>query len=367
MKDAAAHEEGVDRLEERIPHKRRGVVAVVVVTLAAVLVAGAIALVSWAPWTPPPVLTPADVQLSAAAGSVSIEWQVDDEGPAVETYVTLRDGVEVGEVGGDETSFQDTGLTPGAEYGYQVTALVETRRSDPTQTIVVQTLTPRPGELKVRARGTGRFHLRWSAPLDSPAPDSYVIFRGDETIEVAPGTATTYTDSEFALGSSHRYQVFAAWDDNVSAPRRSVKVSTFAAPLQQEQLVAVVNTLTPGGDVAVGDRESWWWSFSPKCLADTCPVRIQGTLLGQPFGALLTRDGSAYTGTARAGIIGCTDGTTVKDPTSTLTLRLTAGRTDSDGLWASWRGSLTLSTPRVDIPPVGYCPAQTHEFSLRTR
>lgn len=301
MKDAAAHEEGVDRLEERIPHKRRGVVAVVVVTLAAVLVAGVIALVSWAPWTPPPVLTPADVQLSAAAGSVSIEWQVDDEGPAVETYVILRDGVEVGEVGGDETSFQDTGLTPGAEYGYQVTALVETRRSDPTQTIVVQTLTPRPGELKVRARGTGRFHLRWSAPLDSPAPDSYVIFR------------------------------------------------------------------TPGGDVAVGDRESWWWSFSPKCLADTCPVRLQGTLLGQPFGALLTRDGSAYTGTARAGIIGCTDGTTVKDPTSTLTLRLTAGRTDSNGLWASWRGSLTLSTPRVDIPPVGYCPAQTHEFSLRTR
>lgn len=131
--------------------------------LAAVVVAVlAAGLVTWAPWTPPPVLRPAGLVAGpSTANSIAFHWSPPRTGPLPDKYLILSSGTAVGSVLGTVTSYRQAGLTPATPYHYRVVAVRGGKRSPQSALLTVSTLTPPisqarlQGSWKVWAVNTG--------------------------------------------------------------------------------------------------------------------------------------------------------------------------------------------------------------------
>jgi hypothetical protein len=347
------------------PHGRIWVAAPVALLAVIGVVVGVLA---WAPWTPRTPVAPTEVRGSTAAVAVVVEWSPGIGGALVDEYLVLRDGAEVGAVPAGQTKYHDQGLAPGVVYRYQVVAVSETRRSAPSDQIVVRTTTPAPVGLKADPSTVSAVTLHWSRPANSPVPDSYVIVRDRDIVTTVDGKTTSYKVTGLSAGTAYVYQVSAAWGDSTSAPARLLRVKTlrYAAPLQGSWPVRLKVTTTPSGtsSLKVGERWSDTWRFTPQCVAGGCAVTIKGGITPSgfthhPFTAMLTRSGSVYSATARAHVTHCSGA----DVTNTLTFRIQAGRTGDRGLWTSWSGTVVMSTPYTTVGN-RYCPAESWAFSL---
>jgi len=139
----ADHEPAVAQAPAVVPPRRRR--RWPLVTLVAVIVVAALAggLVVWAPWTQPPVLRPAGLAAGpATANSISFHWARPATGPLPDKYLILSGGGVAGSVAGTVTSYRQAGLTPAATYQYSVVAVRGGKRSPPSATLAVRTLTP---------------------------------------------------------------------------------------------------------------------------------------------------------------------------------------------------------------------------------
>ena len=85
--------------------------------LAAALVAG---LLVWQPWSPRPIAPVSLTAESPTGTSVQLSWPAPNGGATPDHYVILRDGAQVAEVPGDETSWTNAGLRPGDKFRYEV-------------------------------------------------------------------------------------------------------------------------------------------------------------------------------------------------------------------------------------------------------
>jgi chitin-binding protein len=61
--------------------------------------------------------------MSQTAQSISLMWGASSGAAPIEKYLIYRNGAEVKSVSANQTSFDDTGLTPDTEYSYVVKAL----------------------------------------------------------------------------------------------------------------------------------------------------------------------------------------------------------------------------------------------------
>jgi hypothetical protein len=116
----------------------------VVFLLAAVVVLGlAGGLVTWAPWTPPPVLRPTGlVADSSTANSIAFHWSRPPTGPLPDKYLILSSGTVSSSVAGTVTSYRQASLTPGTTYQYRVVAVRGGKQSPRSALLTVHTLTP---------------------------------------------------------------------------------------------------------------------------------------------------------------------------------------------------------------------------------
>ncbi|HEU5144006.1 MAG TPA: fibronectin type III domain-containing protein [Dermatophilaceae bacterium] len=90
--------------------------------------------------TPPQ--TPSGLAASAVTTStLTLRWAFP-AGPAPEGFVILRDGDDVGTVGGSVRAFQDKGLLPAHKYTYTVVAVFGGVRSAESPAVSATTLTP---------------------------------------------------------------------------------------------------------------------------------------------------------------------------------------------------------------------------------
>ncbi len=349
---------------------RRGRLPVVIATLAA-LFAGLgllVGLVAWAPWEPRP-LAPGEVRLAAAPGSVTVTWTPEVDSPDADQYVVFRDGSEVAEVGGASTSYIDGGLIPGTSHDYQVLAVVGSRRSEPTAAAAVDLPAPPPAQLRSQAPTMHSFRLTWSPPPYSPRPDSYVILRDGEAVDTVAGTSTSYTDPRLGLGSSYRFKVAARWADTVSQPSDAVRVKLYATGLQGSRAVTV-KARSSGGNFQVGDKWKYRWTFTPKCVGSSCPVRLLGFFGGRSFTMTLRKGFFTYTGTAKVKIMGCPGSSSIAKDTLKVVIRKESNllpilQFAEETPWRRWNGTMTLQAPYRSAGS-RYCPARTFTYSLRS-
>lgn len=89
--------------------------------------------------TPSPIAPTAG---KATISSLTFSWTPPADAPTPTKYVVMRNGATVKEVPGTTTSFEDTGLTFGTAYRYQVSAAWGDAVSDPSPELEMTTATP---------------------------------------------------------------------------------------------------------------------------------------------------------------------------------------------------------------------------------
>ena len=168
---------------------------------------------------------PTNVIATATSGTqVSLSWgaSVDDNGVA--GYTVYRNGSVVGRATG--TTYQDSGLNPGASYSYTIAAQdAAGNLSGPSQAVnvtlplIADTTPPSvPRNLKASSKPV---ILRWSASRDNVGVAGYNIYRSGVVIGHSAGT--TFTDSTVTSGRTYKYAI-SAFD---AAGNESAKSSPF--------------------------------------------------------------------------------------------------------------------------------------------
>ena len=141
-------------------------------------------------WTPPQRDTtspsaPTGLEVAAVGdAAVQLAWDEATDNVAVTGYRVYRDGITVGEV--IETSFAESGLTPGSSYRYTVAALDGEGNLSPPSAEVGVTLEQGAGDnqaptvptdLTVTAGAGTDLVLAWSPSQDNVGVVSYLVYR----------------------------------------------------------------------------------------------------------------------------------------------------------------------------------------------
>src|SRR5262249_41906362 len=146
-----------------------------------------------------------------------------------------------------------------------------------------QALAPSPTRLSADRVTAGFARLHWSAPANSPAPDSYEIRRDDVVVNTIAGTATSYLDTGLSPATKYYYQIAALWDMNESGPTSPLTIKTATPPLSAARLegssVPVKLTIVANDTVVNMHTGQHWtdtWDITPKCAAGPCAVEVSG-------------------------------------------------------------------------------------------
>jgi Fibronectin type III domain len=339
-----------------------------VFALVGVAVLGLIAgLLVWAPWHKVPVAPAAIVGQSPTATSVLVSWSPSSGGAAIDHYLILRDGTQVGSVPASQTSYLDRGLAPGTAHRYRIIALSGTQRSQPSRIVVVRTITPSPVGLAAGQVTWTTEEFTWSHPPNGPTPSGYAVFVNGAQVVTVTGGTTSYSVTDLALATTYQYQVAAIWGSHQSRRSPLLAVTTLSPPLQGSVSLRYKTVSTPGSGASLKAGETWSdsWTFNPSCTANRCTLTTDGDFgppgfKAAPFTVKLTGTGNAYTGSTTAPITMC--GSVNVKNTVTVRIAASSGGVDN-GAWNSWGGTMELSSPYATSGSE-YCSPQSWTFSL---
>lgn len=347
----------------RVRLSRRAWIVAASTVAAAALVAGVIAL---SPWTPDP---PAAVHAgSVTATTARLTWDRPGGIASPDSFLVLRDGLQVAEVPASATSWTDQGLTPGTTYDYTVKskALLQ---SGPSGAATVTTLAPSPGHLTVTRLTYTTATMHWSPPAAAPAPDSYQIYNGPDLVDTIEGTVTSYTDTTQTAGSLFRYSVVAQWGDHKSRASAGVSGTMVAPPLTGPVPTSVLVTSVPAGwidtTLQAGQRWNDTWDTSTDCHVDSCALTVGfGIYWSKGYAPVayfikLTGSGSGYSGVGHFKETAC-QGVRMSD-TFTLTMTPARGPVPS-GAWHAWTATLRVDAPS-GYEKGQYCTPGTWKFT----
>jgi Fibronectin type III domain len=314
----------------------------------------AVGLVVWAPWSPSPQ-APTGVRVSSpTAMTAQVSWTAPKGGATPDQYDIMRDGKEQGIVPGTQTSWTDTGLTPGSKHSYTVITVGNGRKSAPSVTISVTTITPPPVDVTATDKTYTTVTLHWSPPPNAPTPSLYTIYdtsTGKHVLDSVDGSQTSYTVAQLIPGDNYSLAVTANWGSTVSALSQSVHALPLSRPLSGTVPVSLkVTTILPQSTgLTVGETWTDNWNFSARCQAASCTLTGKGSLVstvGQ-FTATLTPVNGGYQGQAAHAQFSHCDGVNSYE---TVILRIYADSGGvSNGAWTSWHGTMTLAYPGQSV------------------
>jgi chitodextrinase/outer membrane biosynthesis protein TonB len=201
---------------------------------------------------------PANLRVASASGtSVSLAWDASTaaENCQLKEYRIFRDGTQVTSVS-SATTFNDTGLTPGATHSYTVAA-VDSSGHASAQSTAVNGVTSSdsqaptvPADLRTSLVTANSVALAWTASTDNNAVASYVIYRNGT--QVGTSTTTGYSDTSVSPNTSYTYTV-AARDaaNNISAQSAGLATKTLdgVATVQSKMYVSPAS-----GTQAIGSQ-----------------------------------------------------------------------------------------------------------------
>lgn len=177
---------------------------------------------------------PTELTASAVSSSrIDLSWNAASSGASVDGYRVYRDGTLAGTVWTGTTTFSDTGLTPGIQYCYTVTAFDDfdnesgsTASMCATTAASADTQPPTtPEGLSASAVSSSRIDLTWSASTDDVGVVGYKIYRNGS--EIAWPSTPSFSDTSLSPATQYCYTV-AAYDaaDNISDPSAQACATT---------------------------------------------------------------------------------------------------------------------------------------------
>lgn len=168
--------------------------------------------------TPPPAVfayPETVVALVVSSSQIDLDWSdvAGEIGYEIQRSTPGEGWDDISSTGADVTSFGDTGLAPGTSHSYQVFAIYEGGRSDPSAVATATTATDPPGSTSLEASAVSptEIQLTW---VDGSTETGYRIersFDGEnwETLFSADANVTSHTDGGLSAGTTYYYRVVA--------------------------------------------------------------------------------------------------------------------------------------------------------------
>jgi hypothetical protein len=350
------------------PKRRRKAPRWLLPTVGGVVAAAVVAgLLVWQPWSPRPIAPVSLTAQSPTATTVQLSWPAPKGGAKPAQYVILRDGTQLTEVPGDETTWTNTGLRPGEKFQYEVATKGGGWQSGPSPVAKVTTLAPSPVGLKVASTYSSAT-LTWKPSPLGPAPDKYVVYNRGSLEATLGGTTTSYVQSGLSVGAPFEYTVVAEWGKVSSAQSATDSGTIRSAPISDLQDVTVTPTSIPSGATGgtVNSPFPTTWDFTPQCATYSCTMTVNVVVPGpqeKGFGLTIkvTPSGADYTGTTQGKFAKC-GGTLTTD---TIKLTLVPNKSQiSNGRWGHWTGTMSATAPYIDLDNGYYCPEATWEYNV---
>jgi chitodextrinase len=177
--------------------------------------------------TPPSVPTQLAAQ-TLSPSQIALTWAASTDNVAIANYTVYRNGSAIATV--TSTSYTDSGLASWTSYTYAVSATDTSGNSSAqSSTISARTAdgTPPsiPAQLAAQVISASQINLTWAASTDNVAVASYTVYRNGNS--VATTTATSFSDTGLASGTSYKYAVLATdTSGNASALSPPVTATT---------------------------------------------------------------------------------------------------------------------------------------------
>ena len=175
---------------------------------------------------------PGSLGATAVSGSeIDLSWSAASDNIGVTEYRIFRDGSQVGTVGGNTTTYNDTGLASFVQYAYTVRAVdaagnVSVDSNQASAKTFDTTAPTAPTGLTATSPTATQVNLSWTAATDNVGVTGYQIFRDGSSIGTV-GAVTTYSDSTVLGGTAYSYTVKAVdAANNVSPASNAASVTT---------------------------------------------------------------------------------------------------------------------------------------------
>lgn len=208
-----------------------------------------------APTDPVTVKTIFDVQAPTApqgiiakavsSNEIDVSWQPATDNIIVSGYRLYRDGNLITTIA--STSYNDTGLTAGTNYGYSVYAYDEvgnTSMQGPSANAATfapdYTPPSTPGAFSAVALSGSQVSLSWSPSTDNIGVSQYTLYR--DGTQIATCTSTSYVDTNLATSTTYEYVIKASDAAGNVSTQASLAIKTLATPAV---VVAPVSTTPP--------------------------------------------------------------------------------------------------------------------------
>lgn len=179
-----------------------------------------------------PPSVPANVQASATGPtSVTVSWDPSSDNVGVTTYTVSRDGQPVATT--SDTTYVDTGLTPGSTHQYTVSAADADGNNSAFSQPATATTDPDgsppsvPSGLVVDAVTASSVSLSWGASTDDVGVVRYEVLRDGVLLGSTP--LTSFVDTTVAAESTYSYVVRAVDAAGNSSSSSALSVTTLPA------------------------------------------------------------------------------------------------------------------------------------------
>ncbi|MFX0091700.1 MAG: lamin tail domain-containing protein [Candidatus Hodarchaeota archaeon] len=231
--------------------------------------------------TPPAQVT--GLTATAISGSqINLSWNANTEGD-LDHYVIYRDGVILTTT--TVTSYSDTGLDDSTTYTYEVSAVDtsgnEGLKSDPVSETTPDTTPPaQVTGLTATAVSQSQINLSWNANTEGDL-NHYIIYR--DGVFFTTTTATSYSDTGLAPGTTHTYEVSAV-DNNDNEGQKSSPDSATTFEETSTILISEVYYDAVGTD----SKNEWIELYNPGSTA----VDISGWTLSDNKDTWTVPDGT---------------------------------------------------------------------------
>lgn len=172
--------------------------------------------VTFTPEQDKPPESPKWLKATPGVEEVILTWTANKE-PDLNGYYVYRDGGRISSIVSG-TTYTDTGLTPGTEYSYYVTAAdAAGHESEPSETVTVTTNTeyaiiPPTNVNATPNRSDMEIIVSWSAVPDAT---TYKIFKNG--LIISETSETSYIDKDVEIGQLYKYRIASVIDGEQSS------------------------------------------------------------------------------------------------------------------------------------------------------
>ncbi len=174
--------------------------------------------------------------VASAYNKVVLTWTAATDASGIKDYLLSRDGVWVGLMGANTTTYTDTNVTATTKYSYELIAIDNADNLNSATTSVTTPDAPdsqapsAPANLTATAVSTTQINLSWQASTDNIGVKNYEVYRG--STKVATVTTTSFGDTGLSPDTSYSYTVKAVdAAGNSSADSNTATVKTPAPPV----------------------------------------------------------------------------------------------------------------------------------------